>query len=256
MCVAFKLKTGNAYNICILLAWTHTRPCGSNSLRRAVVNPKWATVDHSKHVIQKFKSTYMVLSYYLPTYLNWYLDPIVPPPANFREYMPCDIKDMRSMIRWFSANGHRILVIIDSCNELIPEDTMTSSILKYSTHWGRVTHICVSKLTIIGSDNGLSPGRRQAITWTNAGILLIGPLGTTFNETSIEIHIFSFKKIHLKLSSGKRRPFCLGLNVLTMMVPYVVGLRRKDLEIVWGGHSGLWFGGVLNHVCSLKSKSP
>ena len=34
-------------------------------------------------------------------------------------------------------------------------------------HWGRVTHICVSKLTIIGPDNGLSPGRRQAIVWTN-----------------------------------------------------------------------------------------
>ena len=31
------------------------------------------------------------------------------------------------------------------------------------THWGRVTHIRVGKLTIIGSDNGLSPGRRQAI---------------------------------------------------------------------------------------------
>ena len=44
------------------------------------------------------------------------------------------------------------------------------------THWGRVTHICVSKLTIIVSDNGLSPGRHQA--WTKAGILLIGPLGT------------------------------------------------------------------------------
>ena len=43
------------------------------------------------------------------------------------------------------------------------------------THWGRVTHICVVKLTIIGSDNGLSPGRRQAIILTNAGILLIGP---------------------------------------------------------------------------------
>ena len=43
------------------------------------------------------------------------------------------------------------------------------------THWGRVTHICVNKLAIIGSDNGLglSPGRRQAIIWTNAGILLI-----------------------------------------------------------------------------------
>ena len=80
------------------------------------------------------------------------------------------------------------------------------------THWGRVTHICVGNLTIIGSDNGLSPGRRQAITWTNVGILLIGPLGTNFSE--IEIHTFSFKKIHLKMSIGKWRSFCLGLNVL------------------------------------------
>ena len=39
-------------------------------------------------------------------------------------------------------------------------------------------HICVSDLTSIGSDNGLSPGRRQAIIRTNAGILLIRPLGT------------------------------------------------------------------------------
>ena len=52
-------------------------------------------------------------------------------------------------------------------------------------------HICVSKLTIIGSDNGLSPRRRQAIIWTNAGILLIGPLGTNFSEILIEIHTFS-----------------------------------------------------------------
>ena len=32
-----------------------------------------------------------------------------------------------------------------------------------STHWGRVTHICVGKIDIIGSDNGLSPERRQTI---------------------------------------------------------------------------------------------
>ena len=70
------------------------------------------------------------------------------------------------------------------------------------THWGRVTHICVSKLTIIGSDSGLSPGRRQAIIWTNAGILLIGPLGTNFGEILPEIHTFSFKKMHLEMSSG------------------------------------------------------
>ena len=85
------------------------------------------------------------------------------------------------------------------------------------THWGRVTHICVGNLTIIGSDNGLSPGRRQAITWTNVGILLIGPLGTNFSEILIEIHTFSFKKIHLKMSSGKWRPFRLGLIVLTYL---------------------------------------
>ena len=42
-----------------------------------------------------------------------------------------------------------------------------------STHWGRVTHICVSKLTIIGSDNSLMSSRCQAIIWTNAGIFLM-----------------------------------------------------------------------------------
>ena len=91
----------------------------------------------------------------------------------------------------------------------------------FVTHWGRVTHICVSKLTIIGSDNGLSSGRRQAIIWTNAEILLIGPLvGTNFSEILMEIHTFSFKKMHLKMSSGKGRPFCLGLNVLKQMLLY------------------------------------
>ena len=65
------------------------------------------------------------------------------------------------------------------------------------THWDRVMHICLGKLTIIGSDNGLSPGRRQAIIWTNASILSIGPLGTNFSEISIKIDIFPFKKIYI-----------------------------------------------------------
>ena len=79
-------------------------------------------------------------------------------------------------------------------------------------------HICIGKLTLIGSDNGLLPGQCQAIVQTNAGLLLIGPLGTNFSEILIEIHIFSFKKMHLKMSSGKWRPFCLGLNVLLYSV--------------------------------------
>ena len=81
-------------------------------------------------------------------------------------------------------------------------------------HWGRVTHICVRNQAIIGSDNGLSPGRRQAIIWTNAGILLIRPLETNFSEIAILIYTFPFKKMHMKMSSGKWRPFCLSLNVL------------------------------------------
>ena len=86
------------------------------------------------------------------------------------------------------------------------------------THWGRATHLCVGYLTIIGSHNGLSPSRRQAIIWTNVGILLIGPLGINFSEILIEIHKSSLKKMHLKMSSGKCRPFCLGLHVLTYCV--------------------------------------
>ena len=81
------------------------------------------------------------------------------------------------------------------------------------SHWGRVTHICVSKLTTIGSDIGLSPGRRQAVIWNNAGISLIWTWGTNFSEILIEIHISSFNKMHLKMSSVKCRPFCLGRNV-------------------------------------------
>ena len=55
-------------------------------------------------------------------------------------------------------------------------------------------NLVASKLTIIGSVNGLSPGQRQAITWTIAEICLIGPLGTHFSEILTEIHTFSLKK--------------------------------------------------------------
>ena len=89
----------------------------------------------------------------------------------------------------------------------------------FLTHRGQVTHKCVNKLTIVGSGNGLSPRRRQAIIKTNAGILLIGPLETNFSEILIEIHTFSFKKMHLKMSSAKWRRFCIGLIVLTLLHP-------------------------------------
>ena len=77
-----------------------------------------------------------------------------------------------------------------------------------------MTHICVDNLTIIGSDNGLSPDRRQAIIWHNAGILLIGPLGTKFNEIFNRNSNILIEGKHLKMSSAKWQAFCLGLYVL------------------------------------------
>ena len=133
-----------------------------------------------------------------------------------------------------SLNQHWLIVIWTLRNKLkwnsnwnsnisIPESAFENAVFKMVanisgfnvlTHWSWVTHICVSKLTIIGSDNGLSPVQCQAIIWTNDEISLIGTLGTNFSEFFIEMRTFSFKKIHLKMSSGKWRPFCLGLNVL------------------------------------------
>ena len=107
-----------------------------------------------------------------------------------------------------------------------------------------MTHICVSKLTIIVPDNGLSPSRRQAIIWTNAGILLIRTSATNFSKILSEIHIVSFKKMHLKMSSAKWRPFCLGLNVLTILMCLIycglwlrcvgkVSFRPVCVECIW-----------------------
>ena len=85
-----------------------------------------------------------------------------------------------------------------------------------STNCGRVTHICLGNLTIIGSDNGLSHDRCQNIIWANAGILLMGRLETNFTDYLIKIHTVSFKKTRLKISAAKWLPFCLGLNMLTV----------------------------------------
>ena len=77
-----------------------------------------------------------------------------------------------------------------------------------------MTHTCSSKLTAIGSDNGLSSGRPKAINRTNAGILIIRILGTNFRS---EIHTVSFTELHLIMSSGKLAatlsgPQCVNSN--------------------------------------------
>ena len=82
------------------------------------------------------------------------------------------------------------------------------------THWGRVTHICASQFTINGSDNGLSPGRHQAIIWTNAGILLIWTLRKKLQRNLnrnqyIFIQETAFEKVVWKMAAILSRPQCV-----------------------------------------------
>ena len=103
----------------------------------------------------------------------------------------------------------------------------------FLTHWGRVTHICVSKLTIIGSDNGLSPDRRQAIICTNAGVLLIGTLGTNFSETLIEIITFfiqetAFGSVVCETAAILSRPQCVKNGTKTTTICYQGSWNNGD----------------------------
>ena len=100
------------------------------------------------------------------------------------------------------------------------------------THRGRVTYICVSKLTVTGEDNGNSPARHQAIIWTNAGILLIGPkekLQWNLNRNS---HIFiqenAFENVVWKLAATLSLPQYANISygsrqsgALTLLIPWV-----------------------------------
>ena len=108
----------------------------------------------------------------------------------------------------------------EECAIIAPVEVLVVNSLSW------VTHICISKIIIIGSYNGLLPGRHQAIIQTNAGILLIGPLGINFSEISVKLNTFSFKKMHLKMLSAKQRLFRLSHNELT-----VEGGRIGDYKV-------------------------
>ena len=104
-------------------------------------------------------------------------------------------------------------------------------------------------LAIIGSDNGLSLGRRQAIIWTSAVLLSTGTLEINSSQILFDIQFFSFKKIHLKMSSGKCRQFCVGLNVLTSTICVTfVSLRLKLYSSIWdiSEHSSIGFN---SYIC-------
>ena len=97
----------------------------------------------------------------------------------------------------------------------------------------RIDVVCILS---IGSSNVLSPCRRQFIIWTNGEILFMRPSGTEFSEISIKIQTFSLKKMYLKMSSGKYRPFCLVPNVLRLSISDFGNLNNANTRSLRATH--------------------
>ena len=121
---------------------------------------------------------------------------------------------------------------------------LDSNVIKYFpnvqltiTHWGGLTHMCVSKLTIIGSYNGLALDRRHAIIWTYAEILLIPTLGTNFSGILNETHTVSFKKMHFEyvyeMAAILSRPQCVKAALVHVVSWFRAGIHQA---ITWTNH--------------------
>ena len=146
---------------------------------------------------------------HLPADLNWQKLHRTSPHCNSTAPMgQWNFLANKTLSPWFQSNT-RIWISVYKCGKCI--------------HWVCVyfTELTPSKSVswaIIGSDNSLSLNRRQTIIWTNAELFLIVPCGTNFSEIWIQIPTFLFKKMSLKMSSGKWRPFCFGLWHKTIFI--------------------------------------
>ena len=124
--------------------------------------------------------------------------------------------------------------------------------VSWLTHWGGVTLMCISKLSIIGSDHSLLPGRRHAMIWTKAGIMLIGPLGkNSVKPWSKFIHFHSQKWIwkcclrkggYLHYNDVRSK---MGSRITSLAIVYSTVYSGADqrkhqssgsLAFVWGSH--------------------
>ena len=97
------------------------------------------------------------------------------------------------------------------------------------THWGRVTYICVGNLTIIGSDNGLSPGRRQAIICTNPGIYVNWTLRQNNRNANILIQENALENVVSEMASILSRPQCVKAHTRSRYAWQRQGNQRR-----WG----------------------
>ena len=110
---------------------------------------------------------------------------------------------------------------------------------KILTQRGRVTHICAGKLTIVGSDNCLSPGRRKANIWTGAGILLIGTLRTNFTSNRF-IQENAFKNVMCEMVSNLSRPQCGKHRYQNENNPYICITNHVYHKTGLAGQAQTW----------------
>ena len=92
------------------------------------------------------------------------------------------------------------------------------------THWGRMTHICVSQLITIVSDNGLSPDRRQAIIRKKWWNIVIWTRGKKFQwNLNRNFYIFiqenAFENVVWKMATILSRPQCVK-NKIPLLIPH------------------------------------
>ena len=94
-----------------------------------------------------------------------------------------------------------------------------SSVISFLTYWGRIYASVI--YAIIGSDNGLSPARHQAVIWTNTSKVSIRPEGTYFSEIVFKIQKFSFKEMPLETSSAPTLSWPKCVNTFPFSVVYM-----------------------------------
>ena len=147
--------------------------------------------------------------------------------------------DYLYMLLWHIVTFLRPRVILNAAEWRIYTHT--------HTHIYIYLYICVTKLSIIGSNNGLSPVRCQAIIWTNAGILLIEPLGTNW---SIFIDENAFQNVICEMASILSRPQCVNVILAKPPLKYVSNYLSQfhvDVHPNPCDESNIGFVYLLNH---------
>ena len=98
------------------------------------------------------------------------------------EKIDCVTMALHCIMHWTHKSHLHVSVMVYLCNVYCKYIYLEKNVPCFNSLRLNDTYICISKFTIIGSDNGLLPGQHHTIIWTNTGILLIGPLGTNCNE--------------------------------------------------------------------------